>query len=323
MENETEAKESFLKIRKSKTGDSLNNASYDMVINTAIWREKPVNGEIVERKLSVYDNEHLNSFYNLCYSMLYSNDKHNPGKVVMLADINKQIESCNVTLFIRWIKSKLGKSEYTLNKMFEDFVNKHINEHPNIKSYQMKDLMGNCPDEFSSITISQVMNGCVEALGAFNKRKITKSFLYRIGVYISDEDNKSLVPTKEERSVIANYYNLKNIPYKVSKRGLPIVSKCDVMKLRLGVKLNEDLRFNMKGLSFSEFKAAISLNNCERYTNMTQEQLLVLRNRLLPMIKATLTKQIESWKKRMRNIEVVAQSKGYLLTTPTGKTVGR
>lgn len=294
-------------------------SSQSDIIENAVWREKAIDGKKpVERKLTSYDSEHLNQFYNLCHSILYSNDRFNPGKVVILSEIKEQKDCCNIMLFIRWMQRNYGKSEFTLRSSLQKFIDKHIASHANVENYKMSKIMENCPEDFKGIVIKDVMRGCVDALGAFNKKRITRKMLYLIGVFLNDKDKEQLTPTKEESETIASYYNTKGIPYKVSKKGIPVVSKSDVMKLRLGLNLSDEVRFSLSGLTYSQFAAAIKLNNVMKYSEMTNEQLILLRNRLLPIIESNVSKQADEWKKRMRNIEIVAKYRGFRLTLLTG-----
>lgn len=304
------------KIKKSKE------SSRETAAMNAVWREKKVDGGVVvEKKLVDYDEKSLNLFYNLCWNILYNNDKLMTGKAIILKEIQEQKEACNIVMFIRWMRKKYGKSEYTLRSSLQKLVSENISTRPNIENYKIKRLMDYCPDEFSQITVSQVMKGCVDALGAFNKRRISRKMLYNLGVYLTEEDKKELVPTNEERKLISRYYDSMQIPYKVTKKGIAIVSKSDIMKVRLGLKINENIKFSLNGMSYKQFEAAIKLGSIVKYSEMSDIQLELLRNRLLPILESNLSKKVEEWKKRMTNIKIVAQLKGYRLTTPTGETV--
>lgn len=317
MEDAKELQEFSVKKREKK----LKESSRESALN-AVWREKGVDGEAaIERKLVDYDEKSLNSFYNLCWSMLYNNDRLMTGKVVLLNEIREQKEACNIMMFIHWMKSQYGKTEFTLRSSLQKLIDNNVLNHPNIEGYKLPRIMDNCPKDFSNITIAQVMRGCVDALGAFNKRRISRKMLYNLGVYLTEEDKKELTPTEEERKTIARYYDTMRIPYKITRKGLAIVSKSDVMKMRMGLKISENIKFSLSGMSYKQFEAAIKLSSITKYSEMNDMQLSLLRDRLLPILESNLSKKVIEWRKRMENIKIVAKSKGYRITTLTGETV--
>lgn len=71
-----------------------------------VWKlARKSDGTQEEVKLIEATPEQLNTFYSHCKSMLYSEDKLNPGRYVLLKIIEDQRKKCNVELFLRDRKS--------------------------------------------------------------------------------------------------------------------------------------------------------------------------------------------------------------------------
>ena len=86
---------------KEKLTEAINARNND--IKSFVWklaRDKQT-GEQEEIRLVDATAEQLNRFYAHCMSMLYSEDKLNPGRYVLLDIIKEQREKCNVELFLR------------------------------------------------------------------------------------------------------------------------------------------------------------------------------------------------------------------------------
>jgi hypothetical protein len=82
-----------------------------------------------------------------------------------------------------------------------------------------------------------------------------------------------------------------------------------VAKDRLHLPSKLVLRFSEKGLSYHEMRAILILPKKQKYTDMTTEQLLTLRNKVLPRLLKEIDSHIFSWKRLMRQIEIIARAK--------------
>ena len=80
-------------------------------------------------------------------------------------------------------------------------------------------------------------------------------------------------------------------------------------KERLHLPSKLILRFSEKGLSYHEMRAILILPKKQKYTDMTTEQLLTLRNKILPRLLKEVDSHIFNWKRLMKQIEIVARSK--------------
>ena len=73
------------------------------------------------------------------------------------------------------------------------------------------------------------------------------------------------------------------------------------------------LRFSEKGLSYHEMRAMLTLPKKQKYSDMTTEQLVTLRNKVLLRLYREIDGHIYSWKRLQKQIELVAKSKNINL----------
>jgi hypothetical protein len=132
------------------------------------------------------------------------------------------------------------------------------------------------------------MDGCIDYLGAFSKQHLTMTFITKMGLWF----------TKAEENELKGTSNTERL--KIAKE-----------RLRLPDKLN--LRFSEKGLSYHEMRAMLVLPKKQKYSDMTTEQLVTLRNKVLLRFQREVDGHIYSWKRLQKQIELVAKSKGINL----------
>ena len=68
-----------------------------------------------------------------------------------------------------------------------------------------------------------------------------------------------------------------------------------------------------KGLSFHEMRAMLTLPKKQKYSDMTTEQLVTLRNKVLLRLSKEIDSHIFNWKRLQRQIELIAKNKGVNL----------
>lgn len=89
-------------------------------------------------------------------------------------------------------------------------------------------------------------------------------------------------------------------------------SKLEVIKERLNIKNTVRLTVKPAGLSFNELRAMVNLKP-KKYSELTTDQLTVLRNKVLFKLENEVMFHIEQWEERMRQLKLVAESKGITL----------
>lgn len=265
-----------------------------------VWKlARKADGTQEEVRLLDASEEQLNSFYKHCKSMLYSEDKLNPGRYVLLKIIEEQRRKCNVEIFLRKLESGSICSDnrpYPRHLYIQDirsFMNSHKEEFPSneLKDISIASISGGLPREFGRISIDEVLNGCLDQLGYFDNKHITFSFILNIGVYLTPTEMKEF----DEKDKDGNTR-----------------SKLEVIKERLGIKPNVRLTVKPTGLNFSELRAMINLKS-KKYSDLTTDQLVVLRNKVLFRLENEVMFHIEQWEDRMRQIELAAKERGIVL----------
>lgn len=265
-----------------------------------VWKlARKSDGTQEEIRLVDATPEQLNTFYKHCKSMLYSEDKLNPGRYVLLKIIEDQRKKCNVELFLRKLESGsicADKQPYPRHLYIQDirtYMNAHKDDFPSseLKNISISACTGGLPREFERISIDDVLNGGLDQLGYFDNKHITFSFILNMGVYLTPTEMKEF----DEKDKDGNTR-----------------SKLEVIKERLGIKPSVRLTVKPTGLNFSELRAMVNLKS-KKYSDLTTDQLTVLRNKVLFRLENEVMFHIEQWEERMRQIELVAKERDITL----------
>ena len=89
-------------------------------------------------------------------------------------------------------------------------------------------------------------------------------------------------------------------------------NRIDVIKERHNLKSVVNLRSNSKGLKYSELRAMLNLRT-KKYSELTTDQLTTLRDKVLFRFEEEIDYHISQWEEIIRQLELVAQSKGFSL----------
>lgn len=270
-------------------------ASKKTDIKSFIWKgeKKEVNGVLTQDEVRLVDasEEQLKKFYNHCVSMLYNEDKQNPGRYLLLNIIKDQIERCNCELFLRWLEQEKGKPRFTFLSDIRTILDNNKDSIPDTKSVPISAIVGGCPDEFKDIPISLVIEGCIDRLGYFNKQHITLSFIIKQGLWFTQQELKDLTERNEDGTV---------------------KDRVEVVKEKLGLKPNINVYITPKGLSFAQLKAMLLLRS-KKYSELTTDQLKTLRNVILFALSDEVRFHINQWESRITQLNEVAEYKGIKL----------
>lgn len=241
-------------------------------------------------KLVDATEEELKQFYAHCNKMLFNEDKNNPGRYNLLKKIKTQRDKCGAELFLRESTAEsTNYTKYSLLEEIESILEKTptLAETPGLRLGDIYEVSA----DYSNIPLALVKDACIDALGLHDSSHITKSFLFRKGVWCS----------KEENEMIKNFLINKEIDTTNMKR-------IDVIKLYLGLKDFIDLKPNSKGLSLTAFKAMLNLTPT-KYSSLTTLQLQTLRNRILFDLEKEVKEHIKRWEELKEQIERVAAFK--------------
>ena len=89
-------------------------------------------------------------------------------------------------------------------------------------------------------------------------------------------------------------------------------SKLEVIKERLNIKNTVRLTVKPTGLNFNELRAMVNLKP-KKYSELTTDQLLVLRNKVLFRLENEVMFHIDQWEERIRQLKLVAENRGITL----------
>lgn len=255
-------------------------------INNYVWKyEKVKDGSgFVQKTVKLVDCsvEELKKFYEYCDLMLNNGSKNNPGRYVFMEMVDEQIAKCNTELFLRWLQKENKINRFS----FMNVITTFLNNNPNLNRDELilDNIIGQCPYEYKNLPVDMVLDGCMDTLGLFVKKHITKSFILRQGVW----------PNEKERETL-NKNKIKLNPKYIIEY--------------LGINPDLKVRVNAKGLSLEQMKSMISLRN-KKYSEMSTAQLELLRNRILYALKNEIKFHINAWEHRKHQIEEVLELKG-------------
>lgn len=266
-------------------------------INSFIWKgeKREVDGKFVqdEKRLVDCTLEELQRNYDYCKQMLYNENKQKPGRYVLISIIDDQIQRCNCELFLRWLKTENNKDRFSFVseiKRVLDTADKNILE--NLNQIPIKAMVSDLPDEYSSLPVNLILDGGLDKLGKFNKQHITLTFILKQGVWFTPEEMKDLTIKDEETGEVRD--------------------RLEVVKENLALGNNIPLKVTPKGLTYSQLRAMTTLKS-KKYSELTTEQLKTLRNRILFALRDNCKFHIKQWETRMKQLEMVAESKGFML----------
>lgn len=262
-----------------------------------VWKgEKRKEGDkYVQDSIKIIDMTpaQLRKCYEHCEKMLHNDDPKNLGRFNVLDEVTEQINKCNVELMLRYCENsymKSGRDDIRRKSLWVTLRAFKANN-PEItdwKQVPLNTFTQNLPSEFNDVNVEDVMEGCLDSLGAFNKQHLTMTFITKMGLWF----------TKAEENELKGNSNADRL--KIAKE-----------KLHLPEKLN--LKFSEKGLSYHEMRAILILPKKQKYSDMTTEQLITLRDKILLRFQREVDGHIYSWRKLQKQIELVAKSRGINL----------
>jgi hypothetical protein len=238
--------------------------------------------------------ERLKECWQRCEIMLHNDDPKHLGRYNVLNEVLSQINKCNVELLLRYFENTYQPRENTVaTKRFSLMVSirQLMSNNPEIQDWtgiSISKIGENIPDEFKDININDVLDGCIDNLGSFQKQHLTMTFITKTGLWF----------TKAEEAEFKCANNIERLK---------------LAKERLHLPAELVLRLNEKGLSFKEMRAILTLPKKQKYSDMTTDQLVTLRNKVLLRLSREIDSHIYSWKRLQKQIELVAKSKGINL----------
>lgn len=266
-------------------------------LNSYIWKSNKTvdtEGKYVQSEFRMVDmsEKELNNAYNHCKTMLFNKDPQNPGRYLVLNIISDQRNRCGAELFLRYAEQKMDSSRVSLISAINEFKQNNRKQLAGIRP-TINIVFSNLPEGYDTVPLDLVLDGCLDRLGALNKKHITRTFILRQGVWLTPDEAKDLTE-----------YDYNN----------EVIDKIHVIRERLGVKDVEKLSINSKGLSYTELRSMMMLKPNKKYRDLTTAQLETLRNKILYILEETVRNHIDAWEERMIQIEAVSKAKSYKLS---------
>lgn len=271
-------------------------------IKTFIWKgpKEELNGQKFQDEIKLIDatDEQLTDFYNHCMSMLYNEDISNPGRYTLIKILQEDRDKCNTELYLRYLDNVYLPSEdrarYQRFMYLQDmkkFLGQNTEGLPQNTwmTTPITTIVDGIPDEFKNISIQMVLDGLKDQLGRVYRKPLTLNFLVKMGLWFTPQEMKDLT----ERDDAGHYRD-----------------RLDVVKERLDLKKITKLRVDPKGLSYAEFRAMLNLKN-KKFSELTTEQLLVLRNKVLFRLEDEASFHADMWIEKIRQLKLVAESRGW------------
>ena len=265
-----------------------------------VWKgEKRKEGDkYVQKSEKIIDMtpERLKECWIHCDKMLRNEDPKHLGRYNVLEEVIEQINKCNTELLLRYLENSYQRDEHrNAVKRFSLMLSLRtlMSNNPEINDWSkvpITQIMEDLPSEFHTINVSDVLDGCIDNLGAFSKQHLTMTFITKMGLWF----------TKAEENELKGANNSNTERLKIAKE-------------RLHLPLKLVLRFSEKGLSYHEMRAILILPKKQKYSDMTSEQLVALRNKVLLRLSKEIDGHIFSWNRLKHQIELVAKSRNINL----------
>lgn len=262
--------------------EKLKEAMSEANIQNYEWLMKPkyVDGKLVQETVKLVDCtiEQLNGFLKHCDDMLYNDKPSKPGRVMLYDNIPLHIKLANVELCRRFLLSNLNTVDFKLIHLLNDYISNGYE--------QVQEVFESIPSEFVGLLLNDLVTACLDKLGSFNKKPITLTFILNQGVWLSAEEALE-IKGKNKLSKIKDELKINN----------------------LDPDLKNSLEIKPDGLSLKEMKALISIKRVHKYRDMTDTQLILLRDKILFILRSKIKSQIKGWDARKNNILKVIEKK--------------
>lgn len=242
------------------------------------------------KKLIDMPRSELGTCYDHCKKMLFNKDSQNPGRYLVLEIISDQKERCGAELFLRFLAEKHDMSRLSLLSNTTTFLNNNKVLFKDVKPL-LKDMFSSIPNEFEMLPLNLIVDGCIDRLGAFNKKHITRTFVLKQGVWLTPTESKELLQSESN----------------------PTKDRLEIIREHLGIKDVEKLYINSRGINYTQMRGMLNLKTNKKYSDLTTVQLETLRNRILFNLEEEVKNHITAWEKRMEEIELVAEFNGIKL----------
>lgn len=236
--------------------------------------------------------DQIKQAYAHVLDMLDNKDPYHPGVQRKRDQVRKMWDCANTELLLRHILYDCNIDGLKTNKDLLDYINAHKKANNVSNSDSVSTIFSGLSDTYSKITIDHLLSACLDALPAFNRKLISDKFILSLGIWLTEQEKKDLTDYDSE----GKFRNRK-----------------DVIKERLFLNPNVDIRFNSRGLTYNEFRSLLRIEGYPKFSTMTTDVISLLRDKVLLILDQDLEYHIQKWSMLKEKLELVADQKGIKL----------
>lgn len=257
-------------------------------INRWVW--KMSNGN--EVRMMDLNPEQIQHAYLHVLEMLNNKDPYHPGVQRKRDQVRRMWDCANTELLLRHILYDYNIEGLRTNKDLLDYISAHKQTNGLTNKDFVTEIFNGLNDCYKTITIDDLLSACLDSLPAFNRRLISDKFILSLGIWLTEQEKKDLTEYNSD----GQFRNKK-----------------DVIKERLLLNPNVDIRFNSKGLTYAEFRSLLRVEGRPKFSTMTTDVLKLLRDKVLLLLDQDLEYHIQKWSVLKEKLEIVADQKGIKL----------
>lgn len=257
-------------------------------INRWVW--KTSNG--TEVRMMDLTPEAIRHDYAHILDMLNNKDPYHPGVQRKREQVRRMWDCANTELLLRHILYDHNIEGLRTNKDLLDYISTHKQTNGIKNTDSVTTLFNGLDDVYKKITVDDLLSACLDSLPAFNKRLMSDKFILSLGIWLTEQEKKDLTDYTSD----GRFRNRK-----------------DVIKERLLLNPNVEIRFNSKGLSYSEFRSLLRIEIRPKFSAMTTDVLKLLRDKVLLLLDQDLEYHIQKWEMLKSKLEIIAEHKGINL----------
>ena len=257
-------------------------------INRWIWKNS--NGS--EVRMMDLTPEQFKKAYEHVLDMLYNKDPYHPGVQRKRDQVRRMWDCANTELLLRYVLYECNINGLRTNKDLLDYITTHKQINGVKSSDLVTTIFDGLPEVYRKITIDELLSACLDAIPAFNKKLLTDKFILSIGIWLTEDEKKELTEYDE--------------------KGM-FRSRKDVIKERLLLNPYAEIRFNSKGLTYSEFRSLLHIEGRPKFSSIPTDAIRLLRDKVLLLLDQDLEYHIQKWTTIKEKLEIVAEQKGINL----------
>ena len=201
-------------------------------------------------------------------------------------------DNANAELLHRYVLHDCNIDTLKTSRDLLDFINAQKQINGVLNSDSVVTIFNGLPDVFTTVTIDKLLAACLDSLEAFNRRLISDKFILSLGIWLTESEKKELTEFDESGKMR---------------------NRKDVIKERLLLNPNVELRFVPTGLSYYEFRSLVKIEGRPKFSSFPTDTLKLLRDKALLLLDQDLEYHVNKWEDLKYKLEKIAEQKGFTL----------